>query len=95
MPDLTLYRDDVDELINALRGEHHLNYSNGRLIDLLLDRLNQNLHAARDGREPRPEHQMFGRDPVFKHHNCWKCDDGLKPCVSAPGACDYLRARND
>lgn len=41
-----------------------------------------------------------GADPsrpgIFRDHNCWKCQDGKKPCVNgSPNRCDYPHARND
>lgn len=44
--------------------------------------------------DPRaPDHN---RDGIFVYHNCWKCQNGKKPCVNgAVNRCDYLQARND
>lgn len=32
---------------------------------------------------------------IFENHSCWKCHDGLNPCVQGPGGCEYPHARND
>jgi hypothetical protein len=34
--------------------------------------------------------------PMFRDHNCWKCDSGAKPCAKGnPSGCEFPRARND
>jgi hypothetical protein len=36
------------------------------------------------------------REGIFRSHNCWKCQDGAKPCVrGATNRCEYPHARND
>jgi len=36
------------------------------------------------------------REGIFRSHNCWRCQDGTKPCAQGhPNRCDYPRARND
>jgi hypothetical protein len=48
-------------------------------------------HGAPDPRDPDPS-----REGVFRDHNCWKCNDGQKPCVTGnPRSCGNLHARND
>lgn len=34
---------------------------------------------------------------VFRDHNCYRCKDGVEPCVRRgnPRMCEYLHARND
>lgn len=33
---------------------------------------------------------------MFRDHRCWKCSDGLRPCVVGnPRQCEYPHARND
>jgi hypothetical protein len=47
----------------------------------------------RDGRDPDPT-----KEGIFRDHNCWKCNDGEKPCVRKDGhshRCEYPHARND
>jgi len=52
--------------------------------------------AKPDPRDPRPDHEMVGRDAIFRNHNCYRCNDGTKPCVKGnPRSCDTLHARND
>lgn len=47
--------------------------------------------AARDPRDPDPS-----RTGIFRGHNCWRCQSGVKPCVNGtPDRCEYPRARND
>lgn len=37
-----------------------------------------------------------GRGDFFCTHSCYRCKDGLKPCVSKPASsCEYPHARND
>ena len=36
-----------------------------------------------------------GRGSFFCHHNCYRCKDGLEPCVTKSGVCEYPHARND
>lgn len=44
-----------------------------------------------DPRDPDPT-----REGVFRHHDCWACQNGTKPCrQGAPNRCDNPRARND
>lgn len=35
--------------------------------------------------------------PMFRDHNCARCNDGEKPCVNknGPHSCEYPHARND
>lgn len=34
--------------------------------------------------------------PMFRCHNCWKCDSGETPCVQGdPSQCEFPHARND
>lgn len=44
--------------------------------------------------DPRdPDHS---REGMFVLHNCWRCQNGAKPCVkSDPRQCEYPHARND
>lgn len=36
------------------------------------------------------------RHPIFKDHNCWRCDNGKNPCVHGSYTnCPLPRARND
>lgn len=39
------------------------------------------------------------RQPIFRHHNCWKCRDGELPCTGRSDGdwnrCECPRARND
>jgi hypothetical protein len=36
------------------------------------------------------------RPDIFATHNCWKCQDSMKPCAHGnPSGCEYLHARND
>lgn len=51
-------------------------------------------HGAPKPIDPRdPDHT---REGIFVYHNCWKCDDGKKPCVKGnPRRCEYPHARND
>lgn len=44
--------------------------------------------------DPRdPDHTKEG---MFVLHNCWKCQNGKKPCVEGrPTQCSYPHARND
>jgi hypothetical protein len=49
-----------------------------------------------DPRDPRPEIEMIGKHPIFRYHNCARCDSGREPCIqSNPRQCDWLHARND
>ena len=44
-----------------------------------------------DSREPD-----YTREGIFIYHNCWKCQNGAKPCKEgSPNRCGYPRARND
>lgn len=44
-----------------------------------------------DPRDPDPT-----KDGIFRDHNCWRCNDGEKPCVHGhPHNCVYPHARND
>jgi hypothetical protein len=45
-----------------------------------------------DPRDPDPT-----REGIFRDHNCWKCDNGKRPCVQREhrGWCEYPHARND
>lgn len=49
--------------------------------------------------DPRDyDHSRYGRQGkgrFFGDHNCYKCNDGLLPCVTKTGICEYPRARND
>jgi hypothetical protein len=53
----------------------------------------------RDEEERRRERGMgprHDRAGMFVYHDCWKCRDGSKPCVSGdPGNCEYPHARDD
>ena len=51
-------------------------------------------HGAPPPVDPRdPDNSRSG---VFVYHNCWKCQDGAKPCVVGnPRNCENLHARND
>lgn len=43
-----------------------------------------------------PRDSDHTRSGNFVLHNCWKCDDGQKPCVwGDPYGCEYPHARND
>lgn len=54
------------------------------------------IFAATDPRDARPEHEMVDRHPMFRHHNCYRCKDGEKPCVRGnQSRCEYPHARND
>lgn len=45
---------------------------------------------------PDPRDADYSRPGIFATHNCWKCDNGKKPCANGnPNRCDYLHARND
>lgn len=45
----------------------------------------------RDPRDPDPT-----KTGIFRDHNCWKCQDGAKPCVrGGTHRCEYPHARND
>lgn len=47
--------------------------------------------ATPDPRDPDPT-----REGIFRDHNCWRCNDGAKPCVHGhPPNCVYPHARND
>lgn len=47
--------------------------------------------AMGERRDPDPS-----RSGIFRNHNCWKCNDGAKPCVQGgPHRCDYPHARNE
>lgn len=37
------------------------------------------------------------RDGIFRYHNCYRCSDGLKPCVhrDGPNQCEFPHAKND
>jgi hypothetical protein len=49
-----------------------------------------------DPRDPRPDNEMIGRDPIFRAHNCARCDSGRRPCIKGdPSQCDLPHARND
>jgi hypothetical protein len=51
---------------------------------------------APDPRDPRPDHEMIGRNGIFRDHNCSCCKDGKRTCVSGnPRNCSFLHARND
>jgi len=58
-----------------------------------------NVAAIRDfanGQRLAPRDPDQSRQPPFVYHNCWRCDNGAKPCVDQnPGSCQYLHARND
>lgn len=44
-----------------------------------------------DPRDPDPT-----KEGIFRDHNCWRCNDGEKPCVNGhPHQCEYPHARND
>ena len=50
--------------------------------------------ADKMARDPRELDNS--RPGIFATHNCWKCQDGTKPCVAgSPSRCEYPRARND
>lgn len=42
---------------------------------------------SREGRQDRGS--------FFCHHNCYRCNDGLLPCVAKGNVCEYPHARND
>lgn len=43
---------------------------------------------------PRPDAEC--KAAIFRHHNCWRCDNGAKPCVEHDyNRCSYPQARND
>lgn len=47
--------------------------------------------SGTDGREPD-----YSRSGIFRDHNCYRCQDGRKPCVNGkPNLCEYPHARND
>lgn len=50
--------------------------------------------AILESPDPRdPDHSRSG---IFVYHNCWKCQDGKKPCANGnPSRCEYPHARND
>lgn len=38
----------------------------------------------------------YSREGVFVYHNCWRCDDGKKPCPKGnPRNCENPHARDD
>ncbi len=46
--------------------------------------------------KPDPRDPDYSREGMFQTHNCWKCNDGAKPCVAgSPLQCEYPHARND
>lgn len=52
--------------------------------------------------QDRREHLVDPRDPdpsregIFRDHNCWRCNNGKRPCVKGtPNRCEYPHARND
>ncbi len=48
-----------------------------------------------DPRDPRPDHEMVGRAPIFRNNNCWKCRSGELPCPRNYRGCEFPHARND
>ena len=49
-----------------------------------------------DPRDPRADHEMAGREPIFRYHNCARCQDGEQPCVRGnPRGCGFLHAKSD
>jgi len=43
-----------------------------------------------------PRDPDYSREGRFVWHNCWRCNNGNKPCVQRdPSQCEYLHARND
>lgn len=47
--------------------------------------------AWRDSRDPDRS-----RSGIFVLHNCWKCEDGARPCVAGnTQQCEYPHARDD
>lgn len=51
---------------------------------------------------PSPNPPLDSREPdylragIFVYHDCWKCNDGERPCVrGATSRCEYPHARND
>lgn len=46
--------------------------------------------------KPDPRDPDYSRSGIFQTHNCWKCANGAKPCVSGSSRqCEYPHARND
>lgn len=63
---------------------------------MALHPLFQAITQAHGAPEPDPRDPDYSREGVFVYHNCWKCNDGQKPCVKGKsGGCEYLHARND
>jgi hypothetical protein len=56
-------------------------------------------HATKSDVEREMEKAMgpdHSREGMFVYHNCYRCDDGKKPCVQGgPHRCEYPHARND
>lgn len=49
-----------------------------------------------DPRDPRSEEEMVGRNPIFRYHNCYRCQDGARACVQGCSTgCEFPHARND
>lgn len=64
-------------------------FSRMTLIDFLAA-----VRTITEGIDPRDPD--YSRPGIFALHNCWKCNDGKRPCVNGnPAQCDYPRARND
>lgn len=53
------------------------------------------LGKARVASSLDPRDPDYTREGIFIYHNCWKCDNGKKPCVSKTNICEYPHARND
>ena len=45
---------------------------------------------------PDPRDPDHSRSGIFVYHNCWKCNDGQKPCANGNASrCEYPHARDD
>lgn len=54
------------------------------------------LHEDAPAASVDPRDPDYSRPGIFATHNCWKCKDGQKPCVTGnPRGCEYPHARND
>jgi hypothetical protein len=63
------------------------------IIDTIVDIARAGMGQP-DPRDPRPAGTYS--HPMFRDHNCSRCDSGAKPCPKGnPSRCDWPHARND
>ena len=81
-------RPDWDDQFAETEDERNERLAAARKKRLVYDKAQRTIVDSRD-----PDHSRTG---IFVMHNCWRCDDGKKPCVQGgPHRCEFPHARDD